>query len=209
MRNQGGGPLTGPGDIRFEAYLVPSAGERNVLGRKPRTSPKHLVNDPLNLRLMPIRLQCAIVIERFTGPTQSKLFGRNPALQVQHQRLQVGKRTQSTQCAVGRGQQPYDLACQRVTRSPDRMALDRAAGPVDGVLQQAGVTGVVLGRDDDPGRVRVHGVFEADHIGGRAARFKVGVVQRNVEVRELDVGDISPGGACQIGGGGGETAGDA
>ena len=81
----------GPGDIRFEAYPVPSAGKRNVLGRQTRTSPQHLINHSLNLSLMTIRLQCAVVIEGFTGPTQSKLLGCDPALQVVHQWLQMGQ----------------------------------------------------------------------------------------------------------------------
>ena len=102
-------------------------------------------------------------------------------------------RAQAAQCAGRGAQHAHDLAAKALAAVlPVRVALDGAGGPVDGVLEQGGVAAVVLGRADDPGRVLPEDFLEADHIGGRALGFKVGVVQRDVEVRQLHQRDAGP-----------------
>src|SRR5690606_38813542 len=67
-------------------------------------------------------------------------------------------------------------------------------------------TAVVLGRTDQPGRMGVKNFFQTHHVAWRASGLKVGVVERDVEVGQFDVGDLPAFGGGHVGDRAGEAA---
>ncbi len=114
---------------------------------QPLSRPQHLLHHRQHVVALHWQFQFAgSFVKRITGPAQRKLLGCDPALGIRHQRVQVAQRTQASQGAVGCAHQADNLAAHgAVAIGPDRVTLDRAADPVNGVFQQAGVGAVVLG----------------------------------------------------------------